>query len=147
MNRIRIYITIGVSILLVLFLEHFAENLIDGLQWVFSKTDRMASISIGAFDYIILGFLPLWSYLILNHKEKGIIKILTENFIMSLFIAAFIGIGIIVIIINGFRISPLLPEYIVNQPFSLYWSLFISIGIILPGFTIKLLRNRKKNKV
>lgn len=147
MKRIRIYITIGISILLVVLLEYFAENLIDGLQWVFSKTGRMASISIGGFDYIILGFLPLWSYLILNQKEKDFIKILTENLIMSLSIIASVGIGIIVIIINGFRVSPLLPEYVVNQPFSLYWSLFIGIGILLPGFTIKLLKNRKKNKV
>lgn len=131
MNDKRLLIVIGISLIIILITILFSGIFLNGLQSVFKLTGRMSSLSIGLPEFISLGFMPLWTYLLLKQKrQSNSRKIVFQTLVVFTLIVAFVGIGILVIVVFEFKTSPLFPDYIVNQPFHGYWSIFILAGIL-----------------
>ena len=72
-------------------------------------------------------------------KENGFIKIIKDNLIISLccFITFSVGLLILITKIGSPSSNPLILEYLRVEPFRIYSTFFIGIGIILPFFLIK----------
>ena len=55
------------------------------------------------------------------------------------------GIGIYFVSVIGKNSNPLIPEYFINEPFPIFSTLTIGIGIGIPFLLIK--RNEKRNEL
>lgn len=63
--------------------------------------------------------------------------------ICTIFLSIIAGISVGLYTWGNDKSNPLLPEYILEQPFGNYWTVFILIGIITP-IAILTFKNRKK---
>lgn len=128
----RIIIVLGIFVILFILIEFLGMYVLEGLQIIFQSTGRMAQLSIGTAEFSILGFLPLINYLLLKQKNQpSLRKLIVQNLIVLILIFGSVGTGILIMCIYDFNPSPLLPDYLVSQPFKLYWAMFIFAGILL----------------
>ena len=66
--------------------------------------------------------------------------------ICTIFLSILIGILIGINTWLPYKSSPLLPEYIVEQPFSNYWTIFIIFGILISLIILMIINRDKKTK-
>jgi hypothetical protein len=131
MKNKGIFIAAGISLFLFILIEIFGWVILDALQGVFGLTGRIATISISTLEFILLGFLPLINYILLNQKiQPNLKKIIFQNLTVLLCIVGSMLSGVLTICIFKFCSSPLLPDYLVCQPFHSYWALFILVAIM-----------------
>lgn len=122
--------TIMITILLDLYVFPNLSGLIN--KW----SQKYLIFNFNIFDYNLIRYFPLIAMLTLLRKQNITVKYLIKiNAIVLISILLSISIGFVVAIntwTNASAISPLLPTYIKYQPFSMYWTLFILLGISLP---------------
>lgn len=134
MNDKKLFIVLGTSILIFVSLFFCGWYLMEGLQSIFNMTGRFAYLAIGVPEYIVLGFFPLINYILLKQNLNfSLKKLLLQNTASLIIITGFIGLGILTMCLFKFddMASPLLPDYLVYQPFVAYWALFILAGTIV----------------
>ncbi len=121
----------------------FHIGLIETLQ---KLTDYHFGISTNTLDYLTLASFPFFGMLYnstrTEFKESKLIK---DIFTVLIFIIITFGIGLYLLIYFGRSPNPLIPEYLLIEPFDLYSTLFIGIGIGLPFLLIK--RTKKMDEI
>lgn len=102
-------------------------------------TDYYFGISTNTLDYLTLASIPFFGMIYnatrVEFKERELVAdILTVLF----FVVIMFGIGILLMIFSAKHSNPLIPDYLKAEPFDLYSTIFIGIGILMPYLIIKL---------
>lgn len=97
------------------------------------KTDCFFRISIDTLDYLFLAVIPFFG-MIYNSMRNSFKKTELIMDILTIFLCVILisGIGLYILTFIGKPENPLIPQYILTEPFSLYSTLLIGIGILVP---------------
>lgn len=149
MNRIviNIIVTIVCIAATVTFMYYVFFYLFMNLgDWTFKNFQKFLTFQIKPIDHFLVQFSPLiFIYPILKYKLNywREMLLMTVIGICSIFLSIIAGITVGLYTWGNDKSSPFLPEYILEQPFGNYWTVFILIGIITP-IAILTLKNRRK---
>jgi hypothetical protein len=118
-------------------------GLIENLQ---KLTDYHFGISTNTLDYLTLASFPIFGMLYNStRKEFKKVELIKDILTVLLFIIITFGIGLYLLIYLGRNSNPLIPEYLLIEPFDLYSTLLIGIGILIPFLIIK--RTEKRSEI
>lgn len=115
----------------------------DSLQNI---TGYFFGLSFNNLDYIAISSIPIFGML-LNSKrnEFKTADLIKDIFIIVLFVIITIAIGLYILTVIGKPTNPLIPKYLITEPFFLYSTLTIGLGIGLPFLIMN--RNKKLDKI
>ena len=108
-------------------------------------TDYYFGISTNTIDYLTLASIPFFGMLFNStrktdfKKSELIMDIATILFCVIIVFA----IGLYLLKFLGRPENPLIPKYLLVEPFDLYSIILIGLGITLPFLIIKLIKNKK----
>jgi hypothetical protein len=143
------YILYGTSALIFLLLNSvLGLNLIvDSINQIYKITEYHFAISTHTIDYLIFAIFPIFGML-RNSKRKNfiIIELVTDILTILFWIIFTSVIGCCMLVILADQKNPLIPEYIIQEPFDSYSTLIIIIGIILPFLIKNQISNKSENK-
>lgn len=130
---------------LMLFIDHYF--LIHMGDWTMKIFKKYLVFNLSSLDRFLISWLPLilaFVYLILNIQELAVFikKVIWSIITVLTFFLFGIVIGLWTWTSDGGD-SILLPEYLKYQPIKFYWTIFISLGLVLPTIPtlIKYLKN------
>lgn len=134
------------SIALTIMFMYYISNyfFIYASKWVFEIFEKFFAFQITPIDHFLVHFFPLIFIPFLLRRKLNFSKqmlLMTIIGIFSIFMLFLVGMAIGIYTWGSDPTEPLLPEYILIQPFEYYWTVFISIGISIP---ILILRNKTK---
>ncbi len=142
------YSIFGISALIFFSLNSmFGINLIIGTINLIQKiTGYHFGISTNTLDYLTFATIPIFGMILNSKRNEFKVSELIVDIISILFWSLIvIGIGLFLLIYFGRSSNPLVPEYLLIEPFDLYSTLLIGIGIGTPFLLIK--RNKKMNEI
>lgn len=116
-------------------------------DWTFKYFQKYLAFQLKPIDYVLVQYSPLiFIYPILRNKLHYVKNMLlyTSLGVLTIFTAMLAGMFIGVYTWSSDSSSPLLPEYILKQPFENYWTIFILIGLIIPVILLILKKERKR---
>ena len=130
------HIIFGMSVLIFLTLNNsvFGVNLIINLIQLLEKiTGYHFGISTNTLDYLIFASFPIFGMLLNSKRDEfKISELIMDIFSILLWTIITLGIGLFLLIYFGRSSNPLIPEYLLTEPFNLYSTIIISIGIGVP---------------
>lgn len=137
------YLVFGISTLIFLIfyfeiirLDSFLQNIVE--YYFISYFNNL--------DNLIFASIPVFGMLLNSYRNKFEIFKLIMDILIILFCATItFGIGIYFVSVIGKNSNPLIPEYFINEPFPIFSTLTIGIGIGIPFLLIK--RNEKRNEL
>jgi len=113
-------------------------GLIENLQ---KLTDYFFGISTNTLDYLALASIPFFGMIYNSTRtEFRIRELIMDILTVFLFVIIIFGIGLFLMIFSAKHSNPLIPEYLKAEPFGLYSTILIGIGILLPYLIIKLIK-------
>jgi len=104
-------------------------------DWTFKNFQKYLTFQIKPIDHFLVQFSPLFFvYPIVKYKLNYWREMLLMTIIgiCTIFLAITVGIAVGLYTWGNEESNPLLPEYILEQPFGNYWTVFIVIGIAIP---------------
>ncbi|MEW7292838.1 hypothetical protein [Aquimarina sp. 2304DJ70-9] len=111
-------------------------GLIESLQKI---TDYFFGISTNTLDYLTFASIPFFGMLYNSTRKEFKKSELIMDILTVLFCVTIISvIGIYLLIYVGRSSNPLIPEYLLTEPFDLYSTILIGIGILTPYLIVKL---------
>ncbi|MGR7812090.1 hypothetical protein [Lacinutrix undariae] len=142
-NKIK-YGIFGISTLIFLLfflgiINPFGLN--DSLQNI---TGYFFGLSFSNIDYLTISSIPVFGMFFNSSRNEFKIADLIKD-ILTILICTLItiAIGLYLLTFIGKPNNPLIPQYLLREPFFLYSTLTIAIGILIPFLIIK--RNKKRN--
>ncbi|KGO86682.1 hypothetical protein [Flavobacterium suncheonense] len=140
------YIALVISILIFLSL-----NFGLGPTTLFGMAETMQNLThyyfgVGTFtiDYLMIALFPFFSVLLLTKRENfSFIELITNSFKILICSLIAFSVGLLILTKIGKHENPLIPEYLLTEPFNLYSTFWIGIGIIIPF----LLKNKTEQKI
>lgn len=136
MNKIPTTIKLliyGISTLLFILLFLGILNpfrILDPLQ---NLTGYIFGLSFHNLDFLAISSVPVFGMLLTskrnNFKTTQLIK---DIFIILSCVIITVAIGFYLLTIIGKPSNPLVPQYIITQPFMLYFTIAVGIGILIP---------------
>ena len=142
------YSIFGISALIFLSLNSmFGINLIvDSINLIQKITGYHFAVSTNTLDYLTFATIPIFGMLLNSKRNEFKVSELFMDIISILFWTLIIvGIGLFLLIYFGRSSNPLIPEYLLIEPFDLYSTLLIGFGIGIPFLLIK--PNKKLNEI
>lgn len=142
LNKNKLYLSITISCVLFIILNFIiGPTSVFGLaEFIQNSTGYFFGVDINTLDYFLISLIPVFG-LMLNskHKENSITEIIKDNLIISISCIVTVSIGLLILIskIGSPSANPLIPEYLRVEPFKIYSTFFIGIGIILPFLFIR----------
>ena len=142
-KKVRIASAI-LSLILAIVLWPLVPNIMQGISDLIWRFKKFLVFSMTPLDCFLFGFIPFFSTLIYAKEEPIKIKFI-------LFGIVILAVSVLVLLLVGFWIitkfhfvygSPLLPDYLMSQPFQFYWALFTAVGIIIPALVQKALTRK-----
>ncbi len=112
-------------------------------EFIQNTTNYFFGFSSNTTDYLIIASIPAIGILLNSKRKRFNISELTMDILTITFWALIMfGIGLYVMTFIGKPSNPLIPDYLIIEPFYPYTTLTILIGISIPFVFI----NRKKSK-
>ena len=136
----------GISILIFLsfflgIINPFGFN--NSLQKI---TGYFFGLSFNNLDYLAISSIPIFGMLFNSKRnEFKITELIKDTLLIVLCVFITIAIGLYVLTFIGKPTSPFIPQYLIREPFFLYSTLTIEIGILTPFLLIK--RTEKRNEI
>lgn len=137
MRKTRLkYIALTVISILIFLLLNFGlgPTTLFGLsQLIQDITHYYFGIEINTIDYLIIASFPIFGMLLSKKQGSNSLLILffdNLKIIISCLVTFFIG--LLIITIFGKPENPLIPQYLIIEPFHLYSAFWIGFGIIFP---------------
>ncbi|WP_299229818.1 hypothetical protein [uncultured Psychroserpens sp.] len=140
------YLIFGISLLFFIGLySGFGTRLMVGItNKLLPITNYFFAFSSTRFDYLILSAIPIFGMLYNSTRTDFKFIELIMDIATILFSAIIMfGIGLFILTFIGKPENPLMPQYIVTEPFELYTTICIGFGIGFPFLIIKLIKNKK----
>lgn len=152
LNKNQLYLPITISCVLFIILNFIiGPTSVFGLaKLIQNRTGYFFGIDINTLDYFFISLIPIFG-LLLNSKKKvnSFAEILKDNLTILLCCLITFSIGILLLItkIGSPSSNPLIPEYLRVEPFKIYSTFFIGIGIILPFLFIRKVVKATKSEI
>ncbi|WP_299115947.1 hypothetical protein [uncultured Winogradskyella sp.] len=137
------YLIFGISLLTFIGLySGFGIRLMVGISnKLLPITNYFFAFSSTRFDYLILSTIPIFGMLYNSTRTDFKLTELIMDIVTILFsVIIMFGIGLLILTFIGKPENPLMPQYIVTEPFELYTTIFIGLGIGIPFLIIKLIK-------
>lgn len=141
-NKIN-YIIFGLSALLFLVLNFGLgiEMQVRLNEILYKLTGYFFGISTNTFDYLALAAIPIFGTLYNStrkrfKKTKLIIDITTTLF----FVIIVFAVGLYCLVFIGKPKNPLLPQFLLVEPFELYSTMLIVVGSLIPFLIVKFIK-------
>lgn len=99
--------------------------------YFFERTSHFLAIRITYFDFFLIGFIPHWVYLAQRQKPERSRQLAVFRLLLFCLVTFFFG-GVWLAIQIDYRSSPLLPAYLIEEPFRLYYTLLNLLAIGIP---------------
>ncbi|MFD2564896.1 hypothetical protein [Aquimarina rubra] len=104
-------------------------------------TDYFFGISTNTLDYLALSTVPFFGMIYNSTRKEFKINELIIDIVMVLFFVFIIfGIGLYIMVFSAKHSNPLIPDSLKAEPFDLYSTILIGIGILTPYMIIKLIK-------
>ena len=137
LNKKQLYLSIAITCVLFIFLNFvIGPTSVFGLaEFIQNRTGYFFGVDINTLDYFLISLIPIFGLIVNSkRKENKIIEIIKDNLIMLISCIVTFSIGLLILIskIGSPDTNPLIPEYLRVEPFKIYSTFFIGIGIILP---------------
>ncbi|AXT59271.1 hypothetical protein D1816_02540 [Aquimarina sp. AD10] len=102
-------------------------------------TDYFFGISTNMLDYLALATIPLFGMIYNSTREYFKIKeLITDILTVIFFVIIVFGIGLFIMVFSAKHSSPLIPNSLKAEPFDLYSTILVGIGILTPYLIVKL---------
>jgi hypothetical protein len=137
LNKKQLYLSIAITCVLFIFLNFvIGPTSVFGLaEFIQNRTGYFFGVDINTLDYFLISLIPIFGLIVNSkRKENRITEIIKDNLIMLISCIVTFSIGLLILIskIGSPSTNPLIPEYLRVEPFKIYSTFFIGIGIILP---------------
>lgn len=142
------YSMFGISALIFFTLNSILGlNVIIGtINLIHKITGYHFGISTHTLDYLTFASIPIFGLLLNSKRNEFKVSELIMDILSILFWTIIVvGIGLYLLIYFGRSTNPLIPEYLLIEPFDLYSTLLIAIGIGIPFLLRK--RTKKLNDI
>lgn len=129
------YVVYGISGLIFFILSFgLAPKLVAGLIELISKTiGYHFGISTNPLDYLAFSLIPVFGLFYNSTRiEFKTAELIQDIITVLLSVLIVFGIGLFLMIYLGKNSNPLIPETLLVEPFNLYSTILIVIGIALP---------------
>ncbi|MFI1770182.1 hypothetical protein [Thalassobellus citreus] len=104
-------------------------------------TNYFFGISTNTLDYLVFASFPFFGMIFNSTREEFKIKeLITDIITVLLFVIIVFGIGLFIMVFSARHSNPLIPDYLKAEPFDLYSTILIGIGILTPNLIIKLMK-------
>jgi hypothetical protein len=141
-NQIK-YVVYGISALIFFILSFgLAPRLVIGMIEMLTEiTDYHFGISTNPLDYLAFALIPTFG-LFYNSTRTELKKAeLIQDILTILFSVIIVfGIGLFLMTFLGRNSNPLIPQYLLIEPFNLYSTILIGIGIAVPFLILRLIK-------
>ena len=136
--------TLILSVVITVVLILCSEIFVDLISSIVQKFDKFLSFSVSVLDACLVGFVPFWSVLLFPKKEIEVIKkLILRSLIFLLSFTFFSAIAFFVIYQFKFKQSEFSPEYLLYEPFLMYWTLFNLLAVLFPPALTRIFRKKK----
>lgn len=132
-NQIVFFSNLILSLVILTFLNIERDDvLFDTVSFLNSIQIYPTTLSFNIIDTIIIAFIPLWSSVFYLKFEKIKLKnIILINIIVFFSLLLLVIISFFIGDVLGPKLSPLIPEYVINVPFDNYVTFSLLVGVIL----------------
>ena len=104
-------------------------------------TDYYFGISTNTLDYLVFASFPFFGMIYNSTRREFKIKeLITDILTVLFFVIIVFGIGLFIMVFSAKHSNPLIPDYLKAEPFNLYSTILIGIGILMPYLIIKLIK-------
>jgi hypothetical protein len=152
LNKNQLYSSTAISFAIFIFLNFSigATSVFGINKFLQNKTGYYFGVDINTLDYFLISLIPFFG-LLLNSKMKrnNFTEIIKANVIIFLSCISTFSFGLIILIskIGSPGENPLIPQYLRVEPFKIYSTFFIALGIIIPFFLIKIVVKEIENGI
>ena len=138
------YFSFGTSsiILILTFIQPFRP--IDIISSILHFFDIYMSFSISVIEQFLISSVPILVYYL--NKKNGSLELKTisiQIIIIYLFLLILFMVSVYFIVVFSNVKTPLIPENYIREPFELYFTLIVFLGILIP---FKIIDNKLKSK-
>ena len=137
------YLSIGSALLIFLVLNSTIglNIIVDSINLIDKITGYHFGISTHTLDYLVFASFPIFG-LLYNSTRSEFKKseLLMDSMTVLGFIILMVSIGLYLLTFIGRPKNPLFPQSILIEPFDLYSTLLIGIGIATPFLLLKLIK-------
>lgn len=137
------YLVFGFALLIFLVLNSTIglNIIVDSINLIDKITGYYFGISTHTLDYLVFASFPIFG-LLYNSTRSEFKKseLLMDSMTVLGFIILMVSIGLYFLTFIGRPKNPLFPQSILIEPFDLYSTLLISIGIATPFLLVKLIK-------
>ncbi len=139
-----IYILCGLNFILLNF-GLGSKIQIELMKIIENTTDYFFAFSTYIIDYFIIASIPAIG-IILNSKREHfkISELIMDIIMISIFTLITFGIGLYLMIFFGEPTNPLIPKTIIIEPFKLYTTITLLMGVLI---SFLFLSRKEKNKI
>jgi len=130
--------TISLIIFTILNFGLGETNLFGISDSILNLTKYYFGVGISTPDYLVIASFPIFG-IVLNSKRKkhDFFNIIFDNIIILICSLFTFILGLLILTQIGNPKNPLIPQYLLVEPFKMYSTFFISCGIIIPFFLKK----------
>ncbi len=109
-------------------------------------TGYFFGLSFNNLDYLAISSIPIFGMLFNSKRnEFKTAELIKDILFIVLCVLITIAIGLYILTFIGKSTNPLIPQYLITEPFFLYSTLIIGIGILIPFLIIK--RTEVRNEI
>ncbi len=142
LNKRNLYLSISISVATFILLNFILgpTSLFGLAEFIQHKTGYFFGVDTSTLDYLLISLIPICGLMLAEKmKRKSLSDILKQNVIILLSCTLTFSIGLLILIteIGSPGENPLIPENLRVEPFKIYSSFFIALGIILPFIFIQ----------
>jgi tellurite resistance protein TehA-like permease len=132
------YIVFGISLIIFSLLHFGVINLFE-IGGFLQNIEKHYFINyLNNFDFLIIASIPAFGMLLYSKRNKfRISKLILDIFTILFCVIVTFGVGLYILTIIGKKSSPFIPDHFINEPFLLYSTLTIGIGVLLQVLLLK----------
>jgi len=127
------YVSIGLSLMFFLLLNFRYKTVHEIWNILESVCHCYLAISTNTFDHLVFAGIPIFGMLLTTNRERftpaGLIY---DNLIIIGSVLLTIFLAIYLLTIFGRPTNPLVPDYLLSEPFNSYSILTVGIGVAVP---------------
>jgi len=113
-------------------------TLTENLQKV---TDHFYGISTNTLDYLLFATIPVIGMIYNSTREAFKLKeLIIDIFMVLSFVIIIFGIGLYIMIFRAKHSSTFIPKVLLAEPFDLYSSILIGLGLLMPYLILRLIK-------
>ena len=142
LNKQNLNLSLLISVLIFILLNFIlGPTSVFGLaELIQNKTGYFFGVDINTLDYLLISSIPICGLMLTEKRNrKNLSEILKENLTicLSCILTFIIGLLILITKIGSPGENPLIPENLRVEPFKIYSTFFIALGIISPFLFIR----------